>query len=341
MKRRTLTLVILSQLLVISVFAQKVDSTILGTEYPWKLPLLGKKAWERGYRLPAPHGLGIGTIFNRQNIVLDNFEMAISEPDGSFGEYIDLDGILEFGPSQGRINTINGRFDTWILPFFGVGAYAGKVWGEQTISFSVVGSDFFESVTDINGNYYGFNLIGVVPLGFINLSGDYSWSWTTNDRLDKPVQVNVAGIRAIKTFPLKRPDQFFGVWVGTQYQRLEGQTSGSIGIDEGLGITDEDKAAIDARWQSFVNNEIPDRNGNYWDDLTVLQRRVYQGAYDWLFGLVESDIAYRFTKALEANWNLLLGGTYQHSSHWALRTEYGFVQSKQQLMFILEYRFGI
>ncbi len=178
-----------------SSFAQEVDSTETREPYKYLFPILGKKAYEKGYNFPLPHGVLFGTLFNKQGILLNDFEMAIAAPGLSESEldFVSLDGILDFGPSEGRITTLNFRFDTWILPFLAVSGIVGKVYGEQSISFSILGSDLIESVTDINGQYYGFNLLGVVPLGPIILGADYSWTWTTNERLDKPVQVKVGG----------------------------------------------------------------------------------------------------------------------------------------------------
>ena len=194
---------IISSLLIICVglasFAQSIDSTQVGKEYPYILPILGKKAYAKGYNIQKPFGVMLSSIFNKQNIILENFELALKKPSGELTEYYSLDGILDFGPSKGRITTANARIDAWILPFFSVGGYYGNVLGEQTITFSLLGNDnLIESVTDIKGKYYGLNLLGIIPLGPVNVAADYSWSWTTNDRLDKPVLVNVSGIRVIR-----------------------------------------------------------------------------------------------------------------------------------------------
>ena len=71
------------------------------------------------------------TDFNKQGIVLNDFEMAIAESGASANNlnYNSLEGILDFGPSEGRINTLNVRIDTWVLPFLAVSGIFGKVWG--------------------------------------------------------------------------------------------------------------------------------------------------------------------------------------------------------------------
>jgi len=321
-------------------YSQKIDSTQIGKEYPYVLPILGKKAYAKGYELQKPFGIMLGSVFNKQGLILENFEMALSD-DGSTPEtYFPLNGILDFGPSEGRVSTINVRADAWILPFLSVGVYYGGVWGEQTISFSVLGSNLIESTTDITGKYYGLNLLAVAPVGPVAIAADYSWSWTTNDRLDRPVLVNVSGIRVIKRFMSKKKGRFWAVWGGAQFQKLDNRTSGNIALDEALGISEQDKQLIDDRWGSFQNNEIPNGNGDYWDELNVFEQAIHEKAYNLVSGLVDTTVFYKFDKKLEYEWNMLLGFNYQHSPVWQFRGEYGFLKSKQQLMLSINYRFG-
>ncbi|OIQ36796.1 MAG: hypothetical protein BM563_10010 [Bacteroidetes bacterium MedPE-SWsnd-G1] len=340
------SLLIIVSILALFIFAptaksQTIDSTQIGKEYPYILPILGKKAYAKGYELQMPFGVMLGSVFNKQGIVIDDFEMAISD-DGTVPEnYFGLDGILDFGPSEGRINTINARVDAWILPFFSVGGYYGQVWGEQDISFSVLGSDLITSTTDIEGKYYGLNLLAVAPLGPVNIAADYSWSWTTNSRLDKPVLVNVSGVRVIRRIMTKKKGRFWAIWGGAQFQKLDSQTSGNIAFDEALGITEEDKQYIDDTWDSFRDGNTPNGNGDYWDDLGPLEKIRAEATYNLVRGVVDTDVYYKFNKQLEYEWNMLLGFNYQHNERWQFRGEYGFLKSKQQLMLSLNYRFGL
>lgn len=321
--------------------SQTIDSTQIGKEYPYILPILGKKAYAKGYELQKPFGVMLGSLFNKQGIILEKFEMGISDDGTPPSNYFGLDGILDFGPSEGRITTVNARLDAWILPFLSVGGYFGQAWGEQDITFSVAGSDLIKSTTDINGKYYGLNLLAVAPLGPVNIAADYSWSWTTNDRLDKPVLVNVSGIRVIKRIMTPTKGRFWAIWGGAQFQKLDSQTSGNIAFDEALGITEEDKQNLDNHWDSFTNGDVPNGNGEYWDDLSPGERARATATYNLVRGVADSDVYYKFNKRLEYEWNMLLGFNYQHNSNWQIRSEYGFLKSKQQLMISVNYRFGL
>ena len=67
----------------LTTYSQGIDSTQIGGDYPYALPFLGQKSFERGYKLPLPHGVMANSIYTKQNIVLENFEMGFSTTDGS------------------------------------------------------------------------------------------------------------------------------------------------------------------------------------------------------------------------------------------------------------------
>ncbi len=308
-------------------------------EYPYILPILGNKAYERGIKLPLPFAASFGTIYNKQPIVLENFSMAFTQGDElpDFDLLQPISDLIVFGPSEGRINTAFFRVESWILPFLSVGVYGGKVWGEQTIS--LVEPIEISSITDIDGQYFGFNGVAFVPVGPVVLQADYSWSWTTNVRLDKPVLVKVSGMRLIKRFVNKtNPSKTLAVWGGAQFQNLASQTSGKIGLDEALDLTPEDIAELDMRWGEYTMS--PE-----WDALSPAEKLRQQAAYNILRNgidrLSETTVHYRFDKRLRYEWNMVLGGSYTFDDHWQIRGEYGFLQEKQSLMFQFVYSFGL
>jgi len=320
------------------VAGQTADTSKVKGEYPYILPILGKKAHARGITLQKPFGLMLGGIFNSQEIVLNNFEMAIDDP-GTPDEdlnFINLDslGVFNFGPSEGRVSTFNVRADVWLLPFFSVGGYYGRVYGEQTISFSFLGSDLIYSNTPIEGQYYGFNMLAAVPLGPVALMADYSWSWTTNPRLDEPVLVEVSGIRVVRRIMTKKENRFFAVWAGTQFQKLNNETSGRIAFDEALGISEEDKQQMDDAWADYKTTDE-------WDQLSPGEKLVKEAGYKLIRGIADDEVAYKFNKELKYNWNFLLGVNYQHNPSWQFRAEWGFLKSKQQIFLGANYRFGL
>lgn len=309
-------------------FSQGVDSTQIGKEYPYHLPILGAKAYSKGYKLPLPIGVMLNYIYNKQNIILENFEMFVQKPgvaDPTDEDFIDLSEVIQFGQSQVSINTFNVRGDVWLLPFFSVGGYYGRFRSLTTVRLTKPLPIVAESKAE--GKYWGFNLLAVAPVGPLNIAVDYSWSWTTNELLNKPVLVNVAGIRVIKNFPVQnKPDMFFGVWAGTQFQFLDAQTDGKVALQD---VLDPD---------GLVQEDLD----NWYNGLSDTQKEAYgDRIYDGISGFVNSTIHYKFDKRLEYNWNMVAGGQWQVNRRFQIRGEAGFIRNKQQYMLSANYRFGI
>jgi len=307
--------------------AQGFDSTQIGKDYPYAFPILGKKAYSKGYKLPLPHSIMINSIWNRQNIVLENMELAFLPEGEPFDEsqYIDFSDIIIFGPSTGRINTLSFRASTWLLPFLGLSVNYGEVWGEQVIRLEQPVN--IESVTDIVGRYYGLDLLTVIPAGPVNVALNWAPSWTTNERLNEPVRVDVVSGRLIYNFPIgKKEDRYLGLWFGAQYQRLAATTEGKIGLEEAIDPSGDIQLGID----------------DWYNGLTDQQKRRYgdtiKNAFDNIF---DSIVYYRFDKRLEEDFNLLFGAQYQFNRHWQVRGEYGAINSKQQLLLSFNYSFGL
>ena len=306
--------------------AQEIDSTQIGKEYPYVLPILGKKAYAKGYVLQKPFGIMASSLWTKQGIVLENFEMDFVQGPGQpdFDRLDWLTDLIIFGPSEGRINTINFRGDAWVLPFLNVGGYYGRVWGDQTIVLEAPIA--IESTTDINGQYYGFGFLIPIPIGPLVLMADYNASWTTNERLDKPVLVHVTGGRLVKRFMTKKRGRFFAAWAGTQFQFLASRTSGNIPLNEAL----DPDGSFQQKLDDWYNGLDP--NSPIYDRATEL--------YNELSGLINTTVYYQFDKRLEYNWQFILGLNYQHSPNWQFRAEWGFLRRKAQINLGLNYRFG-
>jgi hypothetical protein len=341
-KSKLILLVVLS-LSITSLKSQQTDTLYTPKDsvgdYPYVFPILGKKSYAKGYKLPKPHGIMVNGLTNKQGIILNDFQMDFTAIGGSpdFNRLQSLSDLVVFGPSEGIINTLNIRVDTWILPFLSVAGYYGRVQGEQTITLTSPIN--LNSTTDINGQYYGLNLLLVAPLGPVNLSLDYSASWTTNDRLDEAVRVDVSGIRLIKVFNNKKnPEKNFAFWGGAQFQNLADETSGKIDLAEALNLSGNEAAELDQKWQDYKTT--PE-----WDALGPGEKAKAEAQYQIVKGVVEqvgeTTVHYRFKKRLEYEWNMIVGTQYQFNDSWQARAEYGFLKSKRQLLISLNYRFGL
>ena len=162
-------------------------------EYPYALPIWGKKATARGFQLPLPHGIMANLLVGRQLLEISDMKVGFNN-----NGLIDVSDIIQFGPSEGIIYTVNFRVDTWILPFLNVGAFYGAGESQSKIRLE----EPFELLTEPRSDaaYYGFSLLaaggykGFFDKGFM-VSWDLNGSWTTNENLDKPVFVAISGLR--------------------------------------------------------------------------------------------------------------------------------------------------
>lgn len=325
--KRIITVFVCACIFMGSAKSQGFDSTQIGKEYPYHLPILGGKAYKKGYKLPLPIGVMANYIYTNQSIVLENFEMFVQRPGTGVpadGDFYDLSEFIVFGPSDVEINTINFRGDVWLLPFFSVGGYYGMYEGQTTVVLEEPLP--IKSTTENRGAYWGFNMLAVAPVGPINIAADFSWSWSQNNLLNKPVLVNVAGLRCIKNIPLKKKDMFIGVWAGAQFQFLDAKTEGKIALQDALNPGDNFQQDLD----------------DWYNGLEDWQKAIYgDNIYEGVQELTESTIHYKFDKRLERNWNFVFGGQWQINRRVQFRTELGFIKNKQQVMASLNYRFGI
>ncbi|WP_075604047.1 hypothetical protein [Saccharicrinis aurantiacus] len=308
-----------------SIYSQGIDSTQVGKEYPYILPILGQKSYERGYKLPKPFGVMLNSIFTKQNIVLENFMLDFVKS-GETPDLKDLSDIIDFGPSTVKVLTANARADVWILPFLSLGGYYGRFTSETRISLEKPLELNAKSESD--GAYWGFNVLAVAPLGPINLGVDYSWSWSQNELLDKPVLVNVAGVRFIKNWGIKnKSDMFVGAWAGAQFQFLDAGTVGNVRLADVIDVEGGARQDLDDWYGSIENpNELHD----------YLYNKMNEGLDD----LENTTVHYQFDKRLERNWNFIVGGQWQINRDWQIRTEAGFLPGKYQVMISANYRFG-
>ena len=100
-------------------------------EWPYSMPILGKKAVERGYKIQLPYGLNVNYVYNRMDLEISEFDMSIGDDPNSrinqfIDEYVTLE-TLNFTNTIARTNGMNIRADVWILPFVNVyGLYSNN-----------------------------------------------------------------------------------------------------------------------------------------------------------------------------------------------------------------------
>src|SRR3954451_10677144 len=94
--------------------AQEIDS-LKTAEYPYLLPIWGKKVAQKGFKLPKSAGMSVQYLWQQSDIVINNLQVGFNN-----GPKYDLDEIIRFDKAQTTTNGVNIRPDVWILPFLNV-----------------------------------------------------------------------------------------------------------------------------------------------------------------------------------------------------------------------------
>lgn len=146
--------------------------------------------------------------------------------------------------------------------------------------------------------------------------------------------------------------------VGGFRLKLNSDTQGSIPMDElfdtsglqakvdnGLLLVDQKQQEVNAWWNGLtpLEQQNPANKFKYNSATEALDKAgTFLGNMDSAInGIESSTVQYSLDKRPKDMWNFVVGSQYQHSKHWMLRVEYGFLGSRTQVMAGLQYRFGL
>ena len=94
--------------------AELIDS-MKATEYPYALPIWGKKAAAMGFNLPYSAGIGINYLWQESDLVIDNLQIGFNN-----GPLYNLDEVIRFDNATSTASGFNIRPDIWLFPFLNV-----------------------------------------------------------------------------------------------------------------------------------------------------------------------------------------------------------------------------
>jgi len=205
-------------------------------EERWSSFLPYKKELAGDAELPLP--LGVGLIYYEQKqdmrITDQSFGFDLSELGPAVGPV--LQGALgQVRPSDVRneIRHQNIHLDAWLLPFFNLYAFAGKIRGETKVeTIEIAGTDVGPFEVDYDGPVYG--------LGFI-LAGEYNGFWGNLDvnysqtDLDgrNGLQLNDSDVVVLNYSPRvginrKIAGVKASMWIGGTYMDLKETVKGNV-----------------------------------------------------------------------------------------------------------------
>lgn len=372
---RTFTIFVLISILVVNqawsqVYSDKVAGkknqehadSLKKSEYPYFLPIWGKKVTQKGFGLPLPAGLSLNYFAQESDLIIDDLLVGFNN-----GPQYNLDEIVRFNSAVSTANSINLRPDFWLFPFLNVyGIFAkaktstaidaglwlpdtANVWSEKTT---------FSSKADFDAVTTGFGLTPTIGIAGCFLVLDMNMAWTSISALDKPVFSFVFGPRLGKSIKFRKENRNIAFWVGGFRVSMTSGTKGSLNlaevmpidelqekVDDGFAQVDEAESSVTAWWEGLTPQEQmnPVNKAKY----ETANRTI--DAFGNLLTTVDgalstastSTVQYSLTKTPKDMWNFLIGSQFQLNRHFMLRAEYGFLSSRQQLTLGLQYRFGL
>ncbi|HLO79819.1 MAG TPA: hypothetical protein VK166_02605 [Chitinophagaceae bacterium] len=305
-------------------------------EYPYIFPFLGKKAVAKGFNIPLPAGVMINTFFGNSDITINNLQLGFEGVNAD----VPLTPVefIQFGKNTATIKNVNFRPDLWVLPFMNVYGIFGYTQGKTSVSLTAPVA--FNAVADLKGYTYGFGTTFAGGVGKYFIVGDFNWTWSAMDILDKPAASSITSFRFGRNFPINaQKERLFGVWAGLMKFKLASGTQGKVTLsdvipEEAWNRKDQIVADYYTWYNSLGNTPVDQKKKEVADKvLTPIVEAI--DARDG-----SGTVSYSLEKKPTKNWNMIVGGQYQFNKRWQLRTEFGFFGGRTQGLFSANYRFG-
>lgn len=310
---------------------QAYTDSLKQVDYKYTFPILGQGAYRKGFDIPYPAGLMVNYMWLKQNLIFDNMQLGL-KTDNVDIPLTDVD-FIEFGENTNTSYAYNVRPDLWILPFLNVyGIFGG---GQSRTEVNLTAPIPLYSNVEQNIQTAGVGIMGAGGIGPIWFSVDANWTWSKPELLDKPVQVNVLGIRFGHTFKFKnKPERNIALWAGAMSMKMNSETSGEIKLIDAISPeTWERRDELVTNYYDWYNNEAtPVQKITADKVLTPIVERI-----DAADG--SSIIRYGMDKQVQERWNGTIGGQYQFNKRWMLRSEAGLIGNRKSLLVSVNYRF--
>jgi hypothetical protein len=316
-----------------------------------------------GFDLPYSAGLGVNYIWTKSDIIIEDLMVGFNN-----GPMYDLDEIVRFTGSTATAEGFNFRPDIWVLPFLNIYGLFSKANTSTAIDAGVWLPDTsnvwheitaFSTKADFKATGMGFGMTPTIGVAGGFLALDMNVTWQDISALDKPVFTFVFGPRFGKSFKFKNhPQSNITVWAGGFRLHMKSGTSGSLAlsdviptdelqvkVDEGLAKVESGQIAVDEWWSGLTSqeqnnpvNQAKYETANRTLDAAGNLLNTVDGA---LNDEESATVQYSLNKRPKDMWNFVAGAQYQINKHYMIRTEVGFLGSRQQVIAMLQYRFGL
>ena len=253
--------------------AELIDS-MKATEYPYALPIWGKKAAAMGFNLPYSAGIGINYLWQESDLVIDNLQIGFNN-----GPLYNLDEIVRFNNATSTASGLNIRPDIWLFPFLNIYGIIAKASPSTSVDFGIY-------VPDADGNWsnvmsmntkaefeaqtLGFGFTPTLGVGGGWMALDVNFTWSDIAELEKPAFATVFGPRFGKSFKLKQPESNVAFWVGGFRLHLNSGTTGSLKLNEVLDLSGIE-TKVDNGITKVQNTQV--QVDTWWTGLTPVEQK--------------------------------------------------------------------
>lgn len=341
---------------------ESVDTTESSEEWPYSMPIWGKKATEKGYKIQLPYGLNVNYVYNRMDLEITQFGMSIGDdPDSRLnrliGEYVTLDN-LNFTNTIARTNGMNIRADVWVFPFWNLYGLYSSTNGSTEVSLQpewyneqgdlVLSLPDISSKVDFTASTWGVGstFVGKISEGYF-FSVDGNISWSSSELLQDKAVFAVASARVGHRVPLSKKVNL-SLYVGGMFRDFIDQEGnfGAVALDQALpNIGDKVFSAINDK-RDANKEEIAGLNPNNPIDNLRIQKLENQNErleeIETVFEeLISSDVNYDIKKEIINNWSVQFGFNLEINDYVHFRGEFGKGQGNDFVMLGLQYRFGL
>lgn len=294
-------------------------------------PLMGQKAYQKGFDLAYPTGVMVNYMFIKQGLIIDNMRLGLQT------ENIDipLTGVdfIQFGDNYTTASTIIVRPDLWVLPFLNVYGLFGR--GTSTTEVNMKFPIELESVVEQNLSSNGFGATVGGGVGPVWLALDGNITWNKPELLDKAVVVKTFGARLGHNFiHSSKPYRNFGIWIGAMNVSLGADTVGAIKLADALPQETWDRAdQIVANYEDWYDNTA-----------TIAQKVIADQTLGPLVDAIgaadgSAVIRYGLDKRPKQQWNGIIGSQFQLNKNWIIRTEGGVLGDRKSILVSVNWRF--
>jgi hypothetical protein len=309
-------------------------------KWPYSLPIWAQQAVDRGYNIQLPYGISTQVFAGEQDMEIPTIGVGVNG-----GQMVNVSSLIELGEVKTDVVSLSLRPSINLFPFLTLYGVFGVVEGETIVPYNAITLPDqrielgIQSEVQNEGITYGYGATVNAKLGPVIAIFDANQTFSKMERFDEPFPVATISARLVKKWEMSRGRRFT-MWGGAFGTFLTSKTVGKIAVkDLSPGI--EGKAAeLTSARNANCNNVggvwIPKAGSGY----NLAQCTAVAALANVANKVSGSTIDYEIEKKLNAIWTPVIGGNYEFSKNWSVRSELGLI-TRWSIMLGAEYRFGL